>query len=197
MLCVVVTTRKGGRMELATREVLDGPGRELGWQLYRSAFDELRIRAVQRHVMTRPEFDAVMDDRRITKYEVLDPDRDGRMCGLATMTNHLEAMPLISPDYFEHRWPSLFRQRHIWYVGFVGVDPDYQGTGVFADIVGSMCRLVAGAGGVAVLDVCRRADQVYGLPAAIARLNDTFSDGGSHERIDEQSYWAYEFPASK
>jgi GNAT superfamily N-acetyltransferase len=192
----VETGGKAAAVELSTRDVLDGGGREPGWQLYLSAFEELRTLAVQRHVMTLDEFDAVMDDRRVTKYVVVDPGRDGRMCGLATMTNHLEAMPLISPDYFRHRWPEPFGRRLIWYVGFVAVHPDYQGTGVFATIVGSMCRLVASAGGIAVLDVCRRADQVYGLPAAIARLNATFADGGTCERIDEQSYWAYEFPAS-
>jgi GNAT superfamily N-acetyltransferase len=183
-------------VDLSTSDVLQSSDREPGWHLYVSAFDELRTRAVQRHLMTRAEFDGVMDDRRVSKYEVVDPAQGGRLCGLATMTNHLEAMPLISPDYFAHRWPEQFRRRLIWYVGFVAVHPDYQGTGVFAVIVGSMCRMVAGAGGIAVLDVCRRADEVYGLPAAIARLNDTFADGGTCERIDEQSYWAYEFPAS-
>jgi GNAT superfamily N-acetyltransferase len=183
-------------VQLSTHDVLSGAPRQSGWKLYRAAFDELRRMAVQRHLMTRSEFDAVMADPRITKYRVVDPGRGGRTCGLATMTNHLESMPLISPDYFEHRWPERYRDRTIWYVGFVAVDPDYQGTGVFAEIVGTMCRLVAEAGGVAALDVCRRADQVYALPQAIARLNDTFADGGRHERIDEQSYWAYEFPGT-
>lgn len=183
-------------MQLSTHDVLSGALRESGWRLYRSAFDELRTTAVQRHLMTRPEYDQVTADPRVTKYVVVDRGRSARMCGLATMTNHLGAMPLISPEYFEHRWPERYRARTIWYVGFVAVDPDYQGTGVFATIVGTMCRLVADAGGVAALDVCRRADQVYALPQAIARLNDTFADGGKHERIDEQSYWAYEFPGT-
>lgn len=179
---------------LATHDALDAAVGAQGWRLYESAFEELRTRAVQRHLMTRAEFDGVMADPRVTKYVVRDRDRGGRMSGLATMTNHLDAMPLISPDFFAHRWPERYRQRRIWYVGFVAVDPDYQGTGVFAEVVGAMCGLVAASGGVAALDVCRRADEVYGLPAAIARLNDTFADGGRHERLDEQSYWAYVFP---
>lgn len=181
-------------MQLSTHLVLDGPLAHDGWRLYQAAFEDLRIRAVQRHLMTRDEYDTVMDDPRVTKYVVIDPARGDRMAGLATMTNRLEAIPLISPDYFAHRWPERYRQRRIWYVGFVAVEPDYQGTGVFADIVGAMCRLVAEAGGVAALDVSRTAEKVYGLPAAIARLNDTFASGGEHERIDEQSYWAYVFP---
>lgn len=183
-------------VDFSTPDVVDGAGRDEGWRLYGTAFDELRTRAVQRHLMFRDEFDGVMADPRVTKYVVADRDHGGRMCGLATMTNFLDAVPLISPDYFAHRWPQRYAERTIWYVGFVAVHPDYQGTGVFATIVGSMCRLVAEAGGVAALDVCRRAEQVYGLPQAIARLNATFAAGGSSERMDEQSYWAYEFPAT-
>ena len=144
--------------------------------------------------MTRGEFNAMMEDRRVTKYVVVDPERGDRLAGLATMTNVLESVPLISPDYFAARWPERYAEGRIWYVGFVAVEPDYQGTGVFADIVGTMCRQVAAVGGIAALDVCRRAEQVYGLPAAIARLNDTVAVGGEYERLDEQSYWAYVFP---
>ena len=37
------------------------------WPLYNDAFEELRSTAVQRHLMSRDEFDDVMADRRVAK----------------------------------------------------------------------------------------------------------------------------------
>lgn len=90
------------------------------WDLYYTTFHELNAFAVQRHLMFRSEFDEVMLDTRVQKYLCLADD--GSVCGLSTYTNMLDAMPLISPAYFERRWPELFAQNRIWYCGFVAVE---------------------------------------------------------------------------
>lgn len=177
--------------------VAEGEAAEGCWRVYTAAFEELRTRAVQRHVMTREEFDGVLADKRVIKYVTLDPARRGRMCAVAGVTNELEAMPLISPEYFARRWPEHYAAGRIWYVGFVAVDPDYHGTGVFVRLVEEMYERVAATGGVAALDICRHNDEVYRLPSAVARLTHSLDPGVECHRLDEQTYWAYEFPTGR
>jgi hypothetical protein len=164
------------------------------WALYREAFDELRTTAVQRHLMYRSEFDDVMADTRVDKYIELD-DAD-RPHGLATFTNRLESMPLISLDYFQHRWPVAFGELRIWYVGFVAVHPTARATGVFERLVEAMCRAAVVGRGMIAMDICRRNEELYGLPNAVHALLDRFSGGARGIRMDEQTYWLYEFPAT-
>jgi ribosomal protein S18 acetylase RimI-like enzyme len=173
------------------------------WRLYNDAFDELRSTAVQRHVMVREEFDGVMRDDRVAKYMVFDTDQDGafdtdqdgRLCALGTMTNDLEAVPLISPDYFRRRWPAHFAESRIWYIVFVAVHPDYRGAGVIELLAEELYRVVSAGHGVAALDVCRRNDQIRRLPQGLARLLERSYGFVRSDRMDEQSYWFYEFPA--
>ena len=84
--------------------ITDEDRREAMWTMYRDAFEELNTLAVQRHMMFRSEFDEVMADPRVDKYVALDDD--GTMCGVATYTNDLDAVPLIAPQYFERHWPA-------------------------------------------------------------------------------------------
>jgi ribosomal protein S18 acetylase RimI-like enzyme len=178
---------------------------DLVWRLYNDAFSELRTTAVQRHIMVREEFNGMMQDGRVAKYMVFDneapdneaPDNEhgGRLCGLGTMTNELDAMPLISPDYFRRRWPTHFAEGRIWYIGFVAVHPDYRGTGLFEILAQELYRVVSAQQGVAALDVCRRNEQIYRLPQALHRFLENSYGFVRSDRMDEQSYWFYEFPA--
>jgi ribosomal protein S18 acetylase RimI-like enzyme len=172
------------------------------WRLYNEAFDELRSTAVQRHIMVRDEFDGVMRDDRVAKYLVFDTDQDGafdtdqdgRLCALGTMTNDLDAVPLISPDYFRRRWPTHFAESRIWYIVFVAVHPDYQGAGVVELLAAELYRVVSARNGVAALDVCRRNDQIRRLPQGLHRMLERSYGLVLSDRMDEQSYWFYEFP---
>ena len=181
-------------MRLETLTVVAGPRVEDCWQLYRSAFDELRIAAVQRHVMFRDEFDAVVADERVTKYVA--SDGEGRCCGLGTVATDLAAMPLISPDYFAHRWPELYATGRIWYVGFVAIRPELQRGPLLGRIVWDIGGAAARAGGVAVIDVSRHVAQQKRLPQAVGRYLDRLAPGTRGIPLDEQTYWAYEFPAA-
>ncbi len=170
----------------------DGMGQAL-WRVYERAFAHLRITAVQRHVKTRAEFDATLLDKRIVKYFVTDDQ--GRVRAVASVTNEIDAETLLSPDYFAHRWPELYESKLIWYVGFLAVEPDHQGTGAFTDLVHRIGAVAAQSGGVVVLDVCRRMDEVYRLPAAVGRYARSHVPEMRTLRLDEQAYYAYEFPS--
>jgi hypothetical protein len=162
---------------------------EDAWQLYYEAFRELNAFAVQRHLMYRSEFDEVMLDPRVQKYLCLDDA--GALCGLSTYTNYLEAVPLISPQYFERRWPRHFAERRIWYVGFVAVTAGAPVT-TFPNLIAAMHE-TSKRDAITALDVCTRTDEVRHLPRAVRVLLHRLSGGVTMERLDEQSYWMYEF----
>lgn len=184
-------------MRIETHEVLPEGMREEAWRLYAAAFDELRAVAVQRHVMNRSEFDAHMADPRIRKYAVRHPDEE-HLAALATITNDLDAVPLISPEYFRHRWPAQYAERQIWYVPFNAIHPDHRGSGIFELIVEAMRQVVVGSPelpGVVGLDFCRRNEERYKLPQAIHNALGRLGSVESH-RLDTQAYWCYELPAA-
>ncbi|WP_213450371.1 hypothetical protein [Rhizomonospora bruguierae] len=160
------------------------------WELYHEAFRELNALAVQRHLMYRDEFDQVMLDARVRKYLCLGDD--GSLCGLSTYTNHLEAVPLISPAYFARRWPEHYARRRIWYVVFVAVR---QGAPVtaFPELIGAMHQ-TSTRDSITALDVCARTDEVRHLPRSVRALLRRISGPVRMERLDQQSYWLYDFP---
>jgi len=166
------------------------------WNLYREAFEELNTLAVQRHLMYRSEFDDVMHDRRVQKYLCIDDD--GVLSALATYTNDLDAVPLISPQYFERRWPRRYAEHRIWYIGFIAVSPDGKGAGDLVAMVADMHAVASARKGVVGLDVCRYNGDVRHMGRSMAALVQRLSDNAGIElhieRADEQSYWLYEFP---
>ncbi len=176
-------------MKIEVLEVLDDSLLERAWQLYLHAFEDLAAYVVQRHLMYRSEFDAVMSDPLVAKY--LAVGDDGVLLGLATYSNRLETMPLISPQYFERRWPEHYAAGRIWYCGFVAVDPP--GSGAFTVLVEELYRFAEKQGGVIALDVCQYNDDVHRLPKAIKLLLEDISNGVVQaECADRQQYWIYQ-----
>lgn len=183
-----------GGYEMTTIEVIGKLDMHLAdrcWRLYYDAFVELNAYAVQRHLMTVREFDEVMTDPTVAKY--LARDDAGTLAGLATYTNELHAMPLISPAYFERRWPKLYTEGKIWYCGFVAVAP---GSGdAFGALVEAMARVAIDDGGIIALDMCRFNDEGRRLSRVIPLMLHRIAGEVRTERMDDQSYWLYEFPA--
>lgn len=163
---------------------------EDAWALYHQAFHEINEFAVQRHLMYRGEFEFVMGDRRVDKYLYLDDN--SVLCGLAIYTNDLDAVPLISPQYFQRRWPEHYTQRRIWYVGFVCVADHTPGG--FAEIVEALFRVVANVGGIVGLDFCSISEEVRRLPERVRMLLHLLAADVHQQRADAQAYWLYEFP---
>jgi hypothetical protein len=161
------------------------------WGLYLEAFADLNANAVQRHLMYRPEFDDVMSDVRIQKY--LSLDDDGTVLGVATYTNDLFAVPLISPPYFEKNWPDHYATHRIWYIVFVAVRPDQQGS--FQALVEQMYLIASAQNGLVGLDICTYNDDVRNMSRIFRVLIRRLTANMRFERIDQQSFWLYEFPA--
>lgn len=166
-----------------------GDQAELAWKLYDEAFTALNAFAIQRHLMTRPEFDDVMADRRIDKFVAYDDA--GALIGLAPYTNWLDAWPLISPAYFERRWPDLYAEQRIWYCGFVAVAPGHPGA--YLTLIEALYRTAEADGGVIGLDVCRFNDEAHHMRRSIGLALHRISGGRvSAETADAQFFMTYE-----
>lgn len=167
---------------------------DVAWELYHEAFKDLNAYAVQRHLMFRHEFVEVMLDPRVRKY--LSLGDDGSIAGLSTYTNQLEAMPLISPAYFERRWPELYAARQVWYCGFVAVRESRRSNYAFAELVEAMYRTGTEHGGIIALDFCRYNDEVRHMSRAVRLMLHRLSGNCRAERMDQQEFWLYQFPGS-
>lgn len=178
-------------MSVRTQQLVEGDLLEDAWKLYQQSFDELRHLAVQRHVMYADEFDAVMADTRVDKYLIF--RADGALQGVGTITTNLVSMPLVSPEYFAHRWPDRYQAGQVYYIGFVAVHPDSHGSGIFGELVKAMTEVVAKLDGVAVLDVCNHNKDRLHLPRAINWLASTWAAHVKMVTLDAQSYIAYDF----
>lgn len=179
-------------IQIHARTRVEGDERRSAWRTYLDAFEPLRTIAIQRSVMTPGEFDECMADGRVTKYLAL--DAAGEVVGLGTMTRHIEAMTLVSPEFFAARWPEHWAAKRCYYIGMVGTRTDQQGTDVFTDLIQLMSSTAARTGGVAVLDVCGRNADVHHLPEAIERICSAVVPGLELELVDTESYWAYSSP---
>ena len=180
-------------MRIDVHSNVQGELADAAWRLYREAFDELRSSAVQRHLMSRGEFDEVAGDERILKYLAVDTEQDDRLCALSTLTNRLEAIPLISPDYFQRRWPAHFEAGRIWYIGQLGVHPDCRSSGAFERLVEAMYAARGDGPVLVAFDVSRRNER-YGFPQAVRDALERHAGPMEIHRLDEQTYWAFEAP---
>jgi GNAT superfamily N-acetyltransferase len=181
-------------MRLEKSKILSEPRLSQAWGMYSSAFAPLRAAAVQRQVMNMAEFSQVMTDERVAKHLAVAGDDDGKIVALATFTNELDAMPLISPEFFAQRWPHLYARQRIWYLGFFVIDPEHRRSGIFEAVIAQMWTEVQAAGGVAALDVCGQ-NTALGLPRAIERTLRRLSPGMVAESLDTQTYWAFSLDA--
>ncbi|MGX6603837.1 hypothetical protein ACWKSP_17075 [Micromonosporaceae bacterium Da 78-11] len=179
-------------MRVDVTPVLAGPMIDVAWSFYRETFDELRVLAVNRHLLYRHEFEDLMADKRVDKYVALDDD--GTIVGLAAMTNDLHAVPLVSPDYFQHHWPDLYAGNRLFYVVFVGAKQGDRGRGVFLTLLREMYEPIGAVDGNVFVDVCTHNEVAQQLPRMIGVILTRVTGKAVPTRVDAQSFWMYEFP---
>ena len=185
---------RGPIMNIKVVDAVHGDLRDEAWALYHEAFHELNGLAVQRHLMYRSEFDEVMQDERVQKYLCFADD--DTLCGLSTYTNDLDAVPLISPQYFQRRWPRHYAERRIWYCGFVAVHPNGRAANAFGDLVEAMYLVAATQNGIIGLDFCKFNDESRRMSRVVRLMLHRLSGDVQAERMDEQQYWLYQFPSA-
>jgi len=160
------------------------------WDLYCVAFAGLRDRAAARQMLSRPDFTLQILDARVVKYVAR--LANGRVIGLCTLSNDLDTVPWISPDFYRSRYPAYFARQAVFYCGIAMVHPDARATRAFAGMVAALARDIAAADGVLVADMCRfNVDEVR-LARTITALMERAWGSVRHTELDRQLYLAWE-----
>lgn len=170
-------------------ELVD-PCLDEAWRMYENTMSPMADLAVARHLLTRDEFVATAQDKRVSKF--IATDDQGHVCAVATYTNDLDTMSLISPPYFARRWPEEYAEQRIWYCGFIVVRDGARG--VFTAIIEAMYEVVTkGGGGVSMFDVCTHNATKRRIPDAISALLRHMSAGVTTLSLeDTQGFYVYE-----
>lgn len=161
------------------------------WTWYQETFAEINTLAALRHLMTVDEFVQVMQDPRIEKHLVR--GGEGQIEGLGVCTSDLTAWPLISPEFFERRWPDHYAGRRIWFVGFIGVRAGAHWA-TFRTILRAMQK--GQPDDLWVMDVCAVNEQPIKL-AARYHLREINPKGIAIEEIDHQTFLAMRFDGGR
>lgn len=174
---------------LKTERTVDDYRADEAWHCYYDAFGALEALAVQQHVMTRRQFNEQMADQRVDK--ILALDEDGDMSGVATMTNDLFAVPLISPRWFEVNYRRAFAAKAIWYVPFIAIPRSDEGA--FTAIIEHVHGVAARAEGMVIFDACNYNLDQLGFARAIEAWTIRLSGGRASAFIlDAQRYIGFD-----
>jgi hypothetical protein len=161
---------------------------------YREAFEDLAPLAVQRHLLNEEEFTAIAVDTRVSKIVIT--GESGSVIAMSTLTTDLSAWPLIEPRYFARRWPELYADGRIWYLGFLFTNRTPAALGLLLAESSAAART---AQGMVFTDFCDFRVEESNLPeicqAIMHRTSETRIPALS--RVDSQSYWVYDFRAQE
>ncbi len=164
------------------------------YDLYESAFGPMRTRAATRHVLHREEFEAEMLDPRVLKFVAW--DHGNYAVGLTTATNHLEAYPLISADYYHAKFPEEAARDALYYIGFSLVRPEAQrGTALYRMTL-EIVRLVAAHSGILCADICSYNNESFRFADGITRFLRNRTAVTVHS-LDTQTYYAAQFHSGR
>lgn len=162
------------------------------WDVYETCFTPLLPHAMQNQMMKRAEFDTQMLDERIEKLLLL--DTAGNVCGLATVTVHLDAVHLLSLPYFQTRWPDLVKKKHIWYVPWVAVTDGHHGA--YHTIVMHVWRQATRVDGIVGLDACDYNVVARNFARSIDVVTRRLAAGEGYDphtvRADSEHYFLYD-----
>lgn len=159
------------------------------WDLYSEVFADINLLAAQRHLMSWFEFDEMCAEPVIQKHLAYDGDD---LIGMSVITNELRAWPLISPEFFAHRFPQQYKHKAIWYVGFVGCRPVGRAVHAFSELIRSMWPQVMDSHGLAVMDYCAYNVAMNRLPERSLKVQQRLNPLVVMERIDSQGFYAFD-----
>lgn len=178
-----VTTR--GPWHFTRQTTMDEGLIEEFYDLYSLAFDPLKRHSVARQVLTRQEFAEQMLDERVVKYVARNDAGDP--LGLTTLTNAIDSVPWVSPDYFEEHYPDHWARGAVYYLGFTLAHPSQRHLQFIETVIMVGMQGLASERAVIAYDICAFNNQHLRFNERIAGLLDKFP--AAHlELVDTQYY---------
>lgn len=174
-----------------THEVsITGATAELLWNAYDKNFQPLSSLAILQHHYSRDEVLAELANPRIAKivgWEL------GLPVGLAMVTNSLDDVPQISPDFLRAKYPEHAANGTIFFGILVMVSPGRRGLTLFSRLSLELWQIPARAGGVLVYDVCDFNRVTFDAETLSQRIADNFPES-SVTILDRQTWYVAELP---
>ena len=160
------------------------------YDLYEAAFGPLRTRAMARQVLTREEFAAQMVNDAVLKYVAWDDE--GRPVGMCTLTQRLETVPWISPEYFAERYPEHWARGAIWYFGFVLAHPSQRHARFIDQLIEVGVGELVEQRAICAYDMCAYNDGALRLGPRVGQIFERLT-GCAPQLADTQNYYTVAF----
>lgn len=169
---------------------ITGATAEVLWQTYYTNFHPLADLAILQHCYTREEVLGELANPLITKIVGW---QDGIPVGLAMVTNSLDDVPQISPQFLRSSYPTHAANNTIYFGILVMVVPGRRGMTLFSRLSLELWQIPATAGGILVYDICDFNRITFEADTLSQRLADNFPDS-SVKVIDRQTWYVAELP---
>ncbi len=180
----------GTTLVVSAESTVDASTAELLWDLYCLSFGSLGEHAAARQLLSRPDFDLEVLDRRVTKY--LARTEQGQIVGLCTLSNDLTTVPWISPCFYQAHYPRHFARHAVFYCGLAMVVPEARATSAFLQMVSAFARDIAAADGILAADMCRHNIDVVEVAKTVTSVLRRVWGSVSLVELDVQTYLAWE-----
>ncbi len=177
-------------IRITTETSIVGSVAETLWQAYRTNFEPLARVAILQHCYSRDVILAELANPRIVKIVGW---RGGEPVGLAMVTNSLEDVPQISPEFLRSSYPEHAAANTIYFGILVMVVPDLRGRTLFSRLYTELWQVPALAGGILVFDLCDFNRQMFNTDVLIQRIADNFPRS-SVKVLDSQTWYVAELP---
>jgi hypothetical protein len=160
------------------------------WDGYLESVEPLAEVAVLRHLDPHDEMLAQFANPRILKLVAWQGDRP---VGLGMVTNSLEDVIEISPNFLRVKYPD-YAARDAIYVGMlVMVSPDQRNLTAFNRLYLELWQVPARAGGILVFDVCEFNRLTFDVDEMSRRIASNFPRA-SVEMLDRQTWYVAHLP---
>jgi hypothetical protein len=171
-------------------DVVTGAVADALWEAYRTNFEPLASLAILQHFYSEQEMLAEFANPRILKIVGW---QEGAPVGLAMVTNSLDDVPQISPQYLRARYPEHADRNSIYFGILVMVAPDLRGRTLFSRLYTELWQVPALAGGVLVFDICEFNRQLFDTDALTRRIAGNFPRS-EVQVLDRQTWYVAELP---
>src|SRR5262245_37425245 len=170
--------------------VVGGDDAEALWEAYYENFAPLAELAILQHLYSRDEVLAELANPDILKIVGW---HEGRPVGLGMVTNVLETVPQISPQFLRSKYPDHAARNAIYFGILVMVSPRLRGRTLFGRIYTEMWQVPARAGGILVSDICEFNRTLFDADALTRRIASQFPRAHV-DVVDRQTWYVAELP---
>lgn len=170
--------------------VLEGATAEALYESYLENVGPLAEVAVLRHVDTKVDMLRQFANPRIQKIVAWQANEP---VGLAMVTNSLEDVSEISPQFLRNRFPEHAARDAIYIGMLVMVSKKLRGLTVFNRLYTELWQVPAQAAGVLVYDVCEFNRTMFDVDALSERIASVFPRS-SVELLDRQTWFVADLP---